>query len=60
MLANCRVSPGTAASPCRIICVNRAGTVPPVSADLRATAAMILWGELEYDAEPPPLPGEVA
>lgn len=31
-------SPGTEALPCRIYCVNRAGTVPPVSADLRTTA----------------------
>lgn len=33
-------SPGTAASPCRVMCVNRAGTVPPVSADLRTTATI--------------------
>ena len=31
-------SPGTEANPCRIYCVNRAGSVPPVSADLRTTA----------------------
>ncbi len=28
-------SPGTAAAPCRVIGVNHAGTVPPVTADLR-------------------------
>jgi hypothetical protein len=32
--------PGTAASPLRIICVNRAGSVPPVSADL-TTGALV-------------------
>jgi hypothetical protein len=31
------VAPGTMASPNRILCVNRAGTVPPVSADLVST-----------------------
>jgi hypothetical protein len=31
-------SPGTAASPCFIYCVNHSGSVPPVSADLRTTA----------------------
>lgn len=30
--------PGTSASPNRIYCVNHAGSVPPVSADLRTTA----------------------
>lgn len=30
--------PGTAGSPCNILCVNDAGSVPPVSADLRTTA----------------------
>lgn len=34
------VCPGTPASPCRTVCVNHAGTVPPVSADLRTTAAI--------------------
>jgi hypothetical protein len=33
-------SPGTIASPCRIICVNSAGTVPPVSADLATTGTV--------------------
>lgn len=33
-------SPGTSAAPCRVICVNRAGSVPPVSADLRTTATI--------------------
>lgn len=37
-------SPGTAASPCRIICVNHSGTVPPVSADLRTTATVTTTG----------------
>jgi hypothetical protein len=33
-------SPGTEALPCSIYCVNRAGSVPPVSADLRTTATI--------------------
>ena len=33
-------SPGSDATPCRIYCVDRAGTVPPVSADLRTTATI--------------------
>ena len=33
-------SPGTAANPCRVICVNHAGTVPPVSADLLTTGTI--------------------
>jgi hypothetical protein len=37
-------SPGTDASPCFIYCVNRAGSVPPVSADLRATATVTTTG----------------
>lgn len=37
-------SPGTMASPCRIICVDHAGTVPPVSADLRNTATVSTTG----------------
>jgi hypothetical protein len=37
-------SPGTAASPCQIICVNSAGTVPPVSADLATTATISVTG----------------
>jgi hypothetical protein len=36
--------PGTAASPNRIMCVNRAGSVPPVSADLRTTATITTTG----------------
>jgi hypothetical protein len=35
---------GTAASPCRVICVNSAGSVPPVSADLRTTATVTTTG----------------
>lgn len=35
---------GTAAAPNRIICVNRAGSVPPVSADLRTTATITTTG----------------
>jgi hypothetical protein len=31
---------GTAPLPCRILCVNRAGTVPPVAADLATTATV--------------------
>lgn len=37
-------SPGTAASPCRVICVNRAGSVPPVSADLATTGTITTTG----------------
>jgi hypothetical protein len=36
--------PGTAAAPSRTICVNKAGTVPPVSADLRTTATVSTTG----------------
>ncbi len=40
-----QTSPGTAASPCRIICVRRSGgSVPPVSADLRTTATITTTG----------------
>ena len=35
---------GTAAAPLRVICVNRAGSVPPVSADLRTTASVATTG----------------
>lgn len=35
---------GTAASPDRFICVNRSGSVPPVAADLRATASASTTG----------------
>jgi hypothetical protein len=37
-------SPGTEATPCRVYCVNRAGSVPPVSADLRTTATITTTG----------------
>lgn len=37
-------SPGTAASPCTIRCVNHAGTVPPVSADLTSGALVVTTG----------------
>jgi hypothetical protein len=37
-------SPGTEAVPCRILCVNSAGSVPPVSADLRTTATITTTG----------------
>lgn len=38
-------SPGTAASPCRILCVLRSGgSVPPVAADLRTTATVSTTG----------------
>lgn len=44
-------SPGTTTSPCSVICVNRAGSVPPVSADLATTGAVnstgaggLVWG----------------
>lgn len=38
------VFPGTFASPNYIFCVNRAGSVPPVSADLRTTAQVFTTG----------------
>lgn len=37
-------SPGTAAAPCTIRCVNHAGTVPPVSADLTTGAVVASTG----------------
>lgn len=37
-------SPGTAASPCFVYCVTSAGSVPPVSADLRTTATITTTG----------------
>lgn len=37
-------SPGTEANPCKIYCVDRAGSVPPVSADLRTTAQVACTG----------------
>ena len=37
-------APGTEALPSRIYCVNRAGTVPPVAADLRTTATVSTTG----------------
>jgi len=37
-------SPGTISNPCFIYCVNHAGTVPPVSADLRTTATISTTG----------------
>jgi hypothetical protein len=36
--------PGTVASPSFVYCVNHAGTVPPVSADLRTTATVTTTG----------------
>jgi hypothetical protein len=33
-------SPGTVASPCRVMCVSRSGSTPPVSADLATTATV--------------------
>lgn len=36
--------PGTIANPTQVICVNHSGTVPPVSADLRATATITTTG----------------
>lgn len=38
--------PGTGASPCKFICVNHSGSVPPVSADLRATAQIATTGNV--------------
>lgn len=36
--------PGTETNPSRVYCVNRAGSVPPVSADLRTTASIASTG----------------
>lgn len=36
--------PGTVANPNRVICVNHSGSVPPVAADIRATAAINVSG----------------
>lgn len=33
-------SPGTLASPCRVLCVDHTGSVPPVAADLRTSATI--------------------
>jgi hypothetical protein len=37
-------SSGTIANPSKVVCVNRAGSVPPVSADRRATATVTTTG----------------
>ena len=37
-------SSGTIANPTKVICVDRAGSVPPVSADRRATAQVATTG----------------
>lgn len=37
-------SPGTSASPCRVICVSDAGSTPPVSADLATTGTISTTG----------------
>jgi hypothetical protein len=37
-------SPGTVGNPCFVYCVNHAGSVPPVSADLRTTATITTTG----------------
>src|SRR4029077_14277585 len=37
-------SPGTVSNPCFIYCVSSAGSVPPVSADLRTTATITTTG----------------
>lgn len=37
-------SPGTIANPAKVICVDRAGSVPPVSADRRTTAQIATTG----------------
>lgn len=39
-VVNTLLCPGTITAPCRIICVNHAGSVPPVSADLATTAVI--------------------
>lgn len=43
-------SPGTAASPCRIVCVDFAGSTPPASADLRTTATVSTTGNSSITA----------
>jgi hypothetical protein len=39
-------SSGTVANPTKVICVNRAGSVPPISADRRATAQIVTTGNV--------------
>lgn len=41
--------PGTAAAPNKVLCVNHLGSVPPVSADLRTTAAVSTTGATQID-----------
>jgi hypothetical protein len=40
---------GTAAAPDHIYCVNRAGSVPPVTADLRTTATVTTTGATDFN-----------
>lgn len=42
--SNTLTSPGTAASPCRILCASSAGSLPPVAADLLTTATITTTG----------------
>ncbi len=42
--ANTITGKGSAASPCRVLCVSSAGSVPPVAADLRTTATITTTG----------------
>lgn len=37
-------SPGTVSNPCKVHCVNRSGSVPPVAADLATTATIATTG----------------
>ena len=41
-------SSGTIANPTKVICVNRAGSVPPVSADRRATASVATTADWNF------------
>src|SRR5262245_7581706 len=40
---------GSVANPCRILCVNHSGSVPPVSADLRTTATITVTGSFNIN-----------
>lgn len=45
-------APGTQASPCTFICVNKAGSVPPVSADFATTATITTTGNSAISIAP--------
>lgn len=48
--AKALTSPGTSASPCTLISVNKAGSVPPVSADILSGASIAVTGAFNITA----------